>query len=916
MKHLMTTVLPVLALLLCCAGSSLRAQSTQTALARANQQYVLYENARSDNNPEMYSHLYQSYTIYSSLLDSRTDPEAIEAARTRLTQIYPALKNAAMLYSNMGDTQMTYKFGMAYVLLPKKQALAGGILLRDDIFPQLVYNTGVSAYKLNYTDDAVTCFNEYLATGEPDRAKDCIIFLNMIHQSRHNYAEQEKVLLKAIAEYPGTMDFYYNLINLYISTHNQEGIVSTIDKVLAVDPNDINVLPIKARMDEAAGRVEEALETYRRLLSFFPDDLAIMKGVAKCSFKIGSEINNQAYAVVDEAEGMKLRQKAYPYLYDARIYFERILRQEPASPVYMKGLEECYKFMDMTAEATVLLNIIAEGGSFESFEERLRDYRQLAMSIGSEDTVSTSAILSGEPPVLSTLITGFSETNSNKVIDAGESFSISVSVRNSGMGDAHNVRILLSENNGLDRFFEGAGEIDAGIIKSGETKDYTFRYTLSESAPTAEADIAVYTLEETGMDADPVSLIVNIQEMARPRLQIADYQFMSARGTSITLGDRGQLIVAVQNAGRVTAKNARISFECPTNIIPTDNIEAEVDSIQPGEVVPLTFDFLVNKRFALDSIPIGVKISESSTFSLVQDVFKVKLGEYLSTASKIIIEGKLDERPAIDTDFSLTMESELLENVPEGITHPNRYALIIGNEDYSIVGGSAEINVPFACNDAIVFKEYCVRTFGVPDGHIRYIDNATAGIMRESIDWLTNIGKANPDAELFFYYSGHGSNDEATREPYLLPVDVTGKYIKLGISLNDLYANLSSVQCQGTYVFLDACFSGGYKSKEPLVAQKGVRVVPKYSVIGGRLICFSSSSGEQTSSVYYDKRQGYFTYYLIKTIQDAGGNISLGDLYNRTREQVEAATAVSGKLQSPQVLVSPDWTDWSAKVLK
>ena len=180
----------------------------------------------------------------------------------------------------------------------------------------------------------------------------------------------------------------------------------------------------------------------------------------------------------------------------------------------------------------------------------------------------------------------------------------------------------------------------------------------------------------------------------------------------------------------------------------------------------------------------------------------------------------------------------------------------------------------------------------------------------------TRLYKANPDAELFFYYSGHGSNDEASREPYLLPVDVTGKYIKLGISLNELYANLSAVPCQASYVFLDACFSGGYKSKEPLVAQKGVRVVPKYSVVGGKLICFSSSSGEQTSSVYYDKRQGYFTYYLIKTIQDAKGNISLGDLYNTTREKVEAATAVSGKLQSPQVLVSPEWTDWSTKVLK
>ena len=233
----------------------------------------------------------------------------MEAARNRLTQIYPALMNAAMFFSNMNDTQMAHKFGMAYILLPRNQAFTGGGLSRDEVYPQIVYNTGISAYKLQKLDDAVICFNEYLATGEADRAKDCIVFLNMIHMSRHNYAEQEKILQRAITEYPNTMDFYYNLINLYISTQNQQGLMATIDKVLAVDPNDVNVLPIKARMEEAAGNVEEALELYRRLLSFFPEDLAIMKGIAKCSFKIGSEINNQAYAVVDEAEGMELRQK-------------------------------------------------------------------------------------------------------------------------------------------------------------------------------------------------------------------------------------------------------------------------------------------------------------------------------------------------------------------------------------------------------------------------------------------------------------------------------------------------------------------------------------------------------------------------------------------------------------------------------
>ena len=89
MKHILTV------LLLLALGSTvtvLRAQNSQELLARANQQYVLYENAKGDNSTEMYDHLYQSYTLYSSLLDAFADPNAMEAARNRLIQIYPALK--------------------------------------------------------------------------------------------------------------------------------------------------------------------------------------------------------------------------------------------------------------------------------------------------------------------------------------------------------------------------------------------------------------------------------------------------------------------------------------------------------------------------------------------------------------------------------------------------------------------------------------------------------------------------------------------------------------------------------------------------------------------------------------------------------------------------------------------------------
>ena len=94
---------------------------------------------------------------------------------------------------------------------------------------------------------------------------------------------------------------------------------------------------------------------------------------------------------------------------------------------------------------------------------------------------------------------------------------------------------------------------------------------------------------------------------------------------------------------------------------------------------------------------------------------------------------------------------------------------------------------PYAVNDAGPCREDCVRTFGVPDGQIKVVPNATAGMMHEQLDWLVNMASTDPQAELIFYYSGHGNNDEATKEPYLLPVDITGKNIRRGISLSGLY---------------------------------------------------------------------------------------------------------------------------------
>ena len=561
-----------------------------------------------------------------------------------------------------------------------------------------------------------------------------------------------------------------------------------------------------------------------------------MTGVARANFNCATEIVNNGATIANDTEYALIRQRASGYLLDAKDLFLKILEKEPSSKMYMQGLAGVYQYMDMKAEYEVLNKIIEDGASYTLFPDRLLAYNESLKKTENVAQEQSSVPVPVDPAMLVIRVDSFIDGNNNKVIDAGESFAVQFTVENQGKGDAYNIRLRLSEQQGYDRYFDGPRELDGGNIPAGTSKEYTFRYIVKQEMPTALARINIYAFEANGFDADPSELIVNTMEYSMPRLRIADHQFFASEGSSITIGKNGKLTVAVQNFGTKTAHNVKLNFTLPKNVYTTDSPEMTIDSIAPGDVATLDYGFLVNKRFDGDSIAVVLAVTESTRSSAINEAYKVKVGEYLTAASTMNLSGNVVARRAVVKDFSLTFKSELMEDIPVGAVNRHRYALIIGNEDYSMTGANAEINVPYAVNDAMVFREYCVRTFGVPDNQIKVVPNATAGMMHEQLDWLVNMASTDPEAELIFYYSGHGNNDEATKEPYLLPVDITGKNIRLGISLTELYRELATYPVKGAYVFLDACFSGGYKSAAPLLAQKGVRVVPKVGLPQGKTL--------------------------------------------------------------------------------
>ncbi len=241
------------------------------------------------------------------------------------------------------------------------------------------------------------------------------------------------------------------------------------------------------------------------------------------------------------------------------------------------------------------------------------------------------------------------------------------------------------------------------------------------------------------------------------------------------------------------------------------------------------------------------------------------------------------------------------------VSNGRTFAVIIANENYQ-----QESNVPFAHHDGEVFKEYCVKTLGIPENNVRFVRDATLNNLRRELAWLKRIGEAwKGEAKFIFYYTGHGAPDDYTHDSYLLPVDGYGADISTGYSLNTLYQELAESSAQLVSVFLDACFSGTQRTQKSGVVlaskqgERGVAVRAKAGVLQGNMFVLSAATSDETALPYDEKGHGMFTYFLLKKLQATQGNATLGELSDYVGENVRKTSVVFNyKGQNPMHAVS------------
>ena len=521
------------------------------------------------------------------------------------------------------------------------------------------------------------------------------------------------------------------------------------------------------------------------------------------------------------------------------------------------------------------------------------------------------------PPilVLKNASVKFIDDDGNGRLDAYENANISFIVQNIGKGSALGLKVLLETNGGVS----GLDIEKYQLIKAIEPgKDAYINIPIkgTKSLSTGNVNLKIIIKEPNGLDCDPVEVDFNTLEFQEPKIELVDGVFSTENGADVFKKKiPAKLNLIVQNTGQSKTDKITVTVNLPVNVLAINGPLFNIGSLSPGESYKIIFDFITTANFNQEKVSFNVTTKEAFGKYGSSKVFTVAIDQKLD-ASKLIVQSENFKEKQIKKQF---LTSDVDRNVPVNYdTKPNRYALVIGNEDYSSKQSSlsTEVNVEFAINDATSFKNYLTTTLGFDKEHVSILTDATSGQINREIEKLVSLGKLDSKSELVFYYAGHGLPDDKTKTPYLIPVDVSIINLKQnGISLNELISKLSSSNASKITVFLDACFSGGGRN-EGLVASRSIRIKAKEETISGNMVVFASSSGEERSLPYEEMQHGFFTYFLLKKLQHTKGNATYGELSEYIKKEVAQKSLLKKNLQQtpnvrPSQNVKDKWENWS-----
>ena len=515
------------------------------------------------------------------------------------------------------------------------------------------------------------------------------------------------------------------------------------------------------------------------------------------------------------------------------------------------------------------------------------------------------------PPMLN-VVPGsvkFIDTDNNNVVDANEHCSIRFTIVNSGRGDGYGC-VARVQATGTTQGIH-IQDVPLPKLLRGEKHTIEIPIDANTDTQTGEITLDIYVDEPNGFSTEHITSTIGTHKLKTPFVNVASYKVVGAASGTLERRKPFNLQVIVQNTDQGEAQNVKVGIVIPDNVnrIGGESEYMTIASLKAGESRLLEYELIANQE-AAEKMDIQIALSEKQGKYAEDANIPLEFGQHIGSSIAINVQRH-------DQDVEIkraSLVSVVDENIPETNTkNNNTFAVIIANENYQSVAP-----VPYALNDGKIFREYCLKTLGIPEKQIKYIPNATGNQIKAQINWLQTLAEVFTDPHIIFYYAGHGIPDESSRTAYLLPVDGIGTDVSTGYKLDDLYAVLGKMPAENVTVFMDACFSGSKREEGMLASARGVAIKARSGMPQGNMVVFSAAQSDETAYPNNEEKHGMFTYFLLKKLQDTQGDVTLQELGEYITLNVsQQSILLNGKSQTPCVTPSASldasWREWKLK---
>lgn len=515
------------------------------------------------------------------------------------------------------------------------------------------------------------------------------------------------------------------------------------------------------------------------------------------------------------------------------------------------------------------------------------------------------------PPVLS-VVPGsvkFMDADNNNVVDANEACKILFTIVNSGRGDGYGCVARVNAT-GTTQGIQ-VKDVTLPVLPKGQKYMVEVPITANQHTVTGEMALDIYVDEPNGFGTEHITSTIGTHKLKTPYINVVSYKISGSASGTLERRKPFSLQVIVQNTDQGTAENIKVGITIPDNV---NRIGGEMDnvtiaSLQAGESRTLEYELIANQE-AAEKMNIQIALSEKQGKFAKNATIPLQFGQHIGGSIAMNVQ-RHDHEVEIKR---ASLVSAVDENIPVTNQKSSKtFAVIIANENYQSVAP-----VPYALNDGNIFREYCLKTLGIPEKQIKYIPNATGNQIKAQVNWLQNICEVFEYAQIIFYYAGHGIPDESSRTAYLLPVDGIGTDISTGYKLDDLYSALGNIPAKNVTVFMDACFSGSKREEGMLASARGVAIKARSGMPQGNMVVFSAAQSDETAYPNNEEKHGMFTYFLLKKLQDTKGDVTLQELGEYITTNVsQQSILLNGKSQTPCVTPSASldasWREWKLK---